>query len=113
MYLATDRWMTMSGRSATQPPVPSSALTWTKVSAPTFCEPTTWRCSPHESSATRGELRSGALCSWTGTVATTHTTPEVVEGLAVGAAVRAGEVAVAPLLGEDPGRRQAVPAASR
>jgi hypothetical protein len=56
-------------------------------------------------------LRSGALCSWTGTVATTHTAPEVVEGLAVGAAVRAGEVAVAPPFGEDPGRPQAVPAA--
>src|SRR2546428_7748440 len=109
MCLETERWMRMSGRSTTQPSVPSSAFTCRKVFAPTFCVLVTCSCWPHESRVTREALRSGALCSWTGTVAITHTDPAVDAGVAFGELVRA-EVAV--LLGEDCPKPQAVPADS-
>src|SRR5438105_8690715 len=101
----------MSGRSSTQPWDPSSALTWSRVSEPTFWEPMAWRCSPQESKPTRGELRSGALCIWTGTVAITQTAPTPAEGLTVGRGVRAWAVGEAPLLGDDCPNPQALPTA--
>jgi len=56
-------------------------------------------------------LRSGALCSWTGTVAITHTAPTPAEGLAEGPAVRAWAEGETALLGEDWPKPHALPAA--
>src|SRR5438105_15575189 len=111
MYFETERWMRMSFRSTTQPSVPSSVFTCRKVSAPTFCVLVTRRCWPQESSVTRGELASGALCSWTGTVAITHTDPAADEGLDAGALARADDAEDPVVLGEDCPKPHAVPAA--